>query len=147
MRFPHSLRVALALTSLLVVLSAAAVQAAPASTQTSLRTVLTGRAEVPGPGDPDGFGLALVSLRQGEVCYFLWVFGIAPPTAAHIHVGAVDVAGPVVVPLSPPVGGSSHGCVAASPELITAMQLDPGGYYVNVHNADYPAGAVRGQLR
>ncbi len=29
---------------------------------------------------------------------------------------------------------------------IKAIRTHPGQYYVNVHTADYPAGAVRGQL-
>jgi hypothetical protein len=64
-----------------------------------LSTVLTGAAEVPGPGDPDGRGTARLTLNQGqeEICYDLTVSGIAPATAAHIHVGTADVAGPVVV--------------------------------------------------
>jgi hypothetical protein len=74
------------------------------------------------------------------------VSGIAPATAAHIHVGAAGVAGPVVVPLAPPTGTSS-GCVTGvSPELIKAITQNPQNYYVNVHNAEFPAGALRGQL-
>src|SRR5918994_7899564 len=65
-------------------------------------TTLTGAAEVPGPGDPDASGTAFVSLNQGlgEVCFDLSWAGIdGTVTAAHIHVGAATVAGPVVVPL------------------------------------------------
>jgi hypothetical protein len=36
--------------------------------------------------------------------------------------------------------------VTADRELLKAIASDPEDYYVNVHNADYPAGAVRGQL-
>ena len=38
------------------------------------------------------------------------------------------------------------GCTAAPKSSITAVESKPGAYYVNVHNAKYPNGAVRGQL-
>jgi hypothetical protein len=113
-----------------------------------LSTALTGAEEVPGPGDPDGSGEAVLTLNhgQGQVCFQLNVSDIAPATAAHIHVGPEGVAGPVVVGLTPPTGGSSSGCVTADRDLIKAIIQDPDAYYVNVHNAEFPAGAVRGQL-
>jgi len=111
-------------------------------------TALTGAAEVPGPGDPDGSGQARVRLNagQGEVCYELLVSDIASATAAHIHQGPVGVAGPVVVPLGPPADGSSSGCVSVNADLIKNIRQNPADYYVNVHNAEYPPGALRGQL-
>lgn len=113
-----------------------------------LSATLTGAAEVPGPGDPDGSGEAHITLNQGRglVCFQLSVADIAPATAAHIHVGPVGVAGPVVVGLTPPTGGSSSGCVSADPDLIKDIKQNPEEYYVNVHNASFPAGAIRGQL-
>src|SRR5687768_14320923 len=83
-------------------------------------TTLTGAAEVPGPGDPDGNGEATLTLNQGRglVCFQLSVTDIAPATAAHIHRGAEGVAGPVVVGLSPPTSGFTSGCVSADPDLI-----------------------------
>ena len=114
----------------------------------TLTTTLTGAAEVPGPGDPDGSGEATITLNvgQGEICYELSVTGIAPARAAHIHVGSASEAGPVVVALSPPTEGTSSGCTSADSDLIKAIMKNPEQYYVNVHNADYPAGALRGQL-
>jgi hypothetical protein len=113
-----------------------------------LSTTLTGAAEVPGPGDPDGSGSAVVRVNPGqaEVCYALTVSNIAPAVAAHIHVGTATVAGPVVVGLTPPTSGSSSGCASVSRELAIAIILDPENYYVNVHTSEFPAGAVRGQL-
>jgi hypothetical protein len=120
-----------------------------ASTRT-FTTTLTGAAEVPGPGDPDGSGVAKIRLNpgDGEVCFKLSVSDIVLPTiGAHIHVGTEDVAGPVVVGLTPPdESGTSSGCVSADPALIRAIGQNPAGYYVNVHTTDFPAGAVRGQL-
>jgi hypothetical protein len=36
--------------------------------------------------------------------------------------------------------------VSAPRELILEIIQNPEAFYVNVHNADFPAGAVRGQL-
>jgi hypothetical protein len=116
-------------------------------------TTLTGAAEVPGPGDLDASGTALITLNQGqgEVCFDLSWAGIdGTVTAAHIHVGPATVAGDVVVPL---FAGSfagtdtASGCVSGvSEELIKAIRQNPENYYVNVHSDVFPAGAIRGQL-
>jgi hypothetical protein len=113
-----------------------------------LSTVLTGAEEVPGPGDPDGSGIAKIKpdAEDSEICYKIKVRDIQPATAAHIHVGTSEEAGPVVVGLEPPTDGSSSGCADADRALINNILQNPSDYYVNVHNAEYPAGAVRGQL-
>jgi hypothetical protein len=93
----------------LVLLTAAAIglsSLAVASSATAadggkpLGTTLSGAAEVPGPGDPDGSGTATLRIKpsKGQICYTLDVHDIAQATAAHIHVGDAGVAGPVVVP-------------------------------------------------
>ncbi len=109
---------------------------------------LTGAAEVPGPGDPDGTGTAKITLNPGknQVCYELMVDKIAPANAAHIHSGAVDKSGPPVVTLTPPANGSSKECAPLDQEKIMDIIKNPGNYYVNVHNAEFPNGALRGQL-
>jgi CHRD domain len=113
-----------------------------------LTTTLSGAEEAPGPGDPDGTGFAGLTINPGlrQVCFWLEVSGIEPATAAHIHIGAAGVPGPVVVPLTPPTAGRSQGCVEVTRELAKAIIHDPSAYYVNVHNDDFQAGAVRGQL-
>lgn len=118
-------------------------------------TTLTGEAEVtaagvPNQGDLDGEGTAHITLNQGqgEVCFELNVSGITlPAAAAHIHVGPSTTTGPVVVGLAAPdADGHASGCVSADPALIKAIRQNPEGYYVNVHNSDFPGGALRGQL-
>ena len=113
-----------------------------------LTTTLTGDEEVPGPGDPDGRGVARITLLldEGLICYDLLVIKIDPATAAHIHEAPSGDAGRVVQGLMAPTDGTAEGCVAADPALIADIAANPSDYYVNVHNAEYPGGAVRGQL-
>jgi hypothetical protein len=138
--------------SVLAGVMAISVMAAPAALANGrpLKAELTGAAEVPGPGDPDGSGMARLRLNQGRhrICYTIKVSDIEPAVAAHIHVGEAGVAGPVVVPLQPPdaVTGEVKACATVARSLVKAIRKDPAAYYVNVHTADFPAGAVRGQL-
>jgi hypothetical protein len=109
---------------------------------------MTGAEEAPGPGDPDGTGTASFRVNPGqrEVCYTLSVEGIDPAGAAHIHVAPAGEPGPIVVPLDAPTTGTSSGCAEVSRELARDLIVNPEAYYVNVHNAAFPGGAVRGQL-
>jgi hypothetical protein len=100
-------------------------------------------------GDPNGRGEAYVfSTGGGEVCYVIEVDKIAPASAAHIHEASAGTNGPVVVTLSAPTNGSSAGCIdTGDADLAADITLrDSANYYVNVHNAEYPGGAVRAQL-
>lgn len=109
---------------------------------------LTGAAEVPGPGDEDGSGTAQVTLKpaEGAVCYEITVADIDEATAAHIHTGGIGESGAPAVDLDVPTNGLT-GCVSGvAGDLLTQISENPSGYYLNVHNAAFPAGAVRGQL-
>jgi hypothetical protein len=113
-----------------------------------ITTTLNGAAEVPGPGDTDGTGTFTATFNpgKGQVCYELTVDKIATATAAHIHVGGEKESGPVVVALKAPAEGSAKDCATVEREKLTEMMKRPAGYYVNVHNAEFPDGAIRGQL-
>ncbi|MEU5691786.1 CHRD domain-containing protein [Actinosynnema sp. NPDC020468] len=108
---------------------------------------LRGSSEVPGPGDPDGRGYAVLRISRDRVCASLAVDGVVTPTAAHVHRGATGVAGPVVATLATPADGDAAGCVAVDRDVTRGLVREPGQFYVNVHNGPFPNGALRGQLR
>jgi len=142
-----------------VIAFALLIPAAPASAAvTTLHAELSGgAAEVPDPGDPNGSGAAQVTInvKKQRVCFGIVVLDVALPTAAaHIHAGEAGVAGDIVVTLKAPVEiaatgiGLSTGCVRNQPRaLLRDIKSNPDQFYVNVHNADFPGGAVRGQLQ
>ena len=110
---------------------------------------LTGAAEVtaagvPNQGDPDGSGTASLTINPGlgQVCWTIEVADVDPILAAHIHEAPSTTTGLIVVPLNPYTGG----CQDIDRELALEIITDPGSYYVNVHNAAFPGGALRGQL-
>lgn len=115
-----------------------------------LGVTMTGIQEVPGPGDPDGNGTVEVRVdpRSGEICWNLYARAIDPATAAHIHRGAAGVTGPPVLTLTTPdANGRSQGCQIVALGLAREIGMRGYDFYVNVHTAAHPAGAIRGQLR
>lgn len=82
-----------------------------------------------------------------------------PATAAHIHSGAPDVAGPIVfnlgTELQPPINATftaadypsqpPAGAPADYPSFI--LQMKTGGTYINVHTDACPMGEIRAQLQ
>jgi hypothetical protein len=120
----------------------------PSSGGRAFTVALTGNAESPA-GDPVGTGTGEFHLRagQGQVCYQLAARNLPQAVAAHIHRGGASVSGPVVVPLATPnANGNSRGCAAASRSIVNAILAAPASYYANIHTAEFPGGAIRGQL-
>jgi hypothetical protein len=122
---------------------------------TQLVANLTGRKEISAAGrrnagDRDGRGIASVILRgRRQICLSLLVSNIDAPNAAHIHRGFAGTNGPVVVALNPPSHGGLAGdtfCAQIDRRLHLRIRANPRRYYVNVHNATFPGGAIRGQL-
>ena len=135
---------AIAVTALLSSTAAYAAEDAGAR----FTAVLDGASEVPRLGGADGMGTATIRVNPGreQLCYSITVRDIAPARAAHIHEAPAGVAGPVIIALAPPTGGTSQGCVSVTRDFAKEFIKNPGDYYVNVHNAEFPGGAVRGQL-
>jgi hypothetical protein len=65
-------------------------------------------------------------------------------TAAHIHVAARGVAGPVRVPLCAPCTSGVTGTATIDAAVLDAIQSDRA--YVNVHTTTNPAGEIRDQV-
>jgi CHRD domain len=119
--------------------------------ETTVKATLTGEAVVPGPGDPDGAGDITLHLYpvKNKICYNISASGIAPATEAHLHLGDVGEADSVRLNLkTPPEDGSSaRKCRRGlSKEFIQKIKRNPSNYYVDVHNAEYSDGALRGQV-
>ncbi|HEX6377036.1 MAG TPA: CHRD domain-containing protein [Allosphingosinicella sp.] len=114
----------------------------------NFRADLNGASEVPGPGDPDGWGKAAIAINDAAntICTDLEVRDIGDVTAAHIHRGGPGVAGPPVVNLDAPDDNDSDDCDTVDDALVDEIRNNPGGFYVNVHTAAYPDGAIRGQI-
>jgi hypothetical protein len=128
---------------------------------------LAGRAEVP-PAETLAQGQAIFHLSKdgSELHYKLIAANIENLFMAHIHLGAADTTGPIVVwlyPSAPPpqlIEGQFDGVLAEG--TITASNLmgplagmslgdlvaemEAGNTYVNVHTNQYPGGEIRGQI-
>jgi len=134
------------------VLGVLALFASAAGAQTFNMTLSGGREAGAAGGDLQGRGLAVVSMDGTTVRYYLWVKSIAQPTVAHIHSALAGQSGSVVVDLAPsfsnPAPGVfvATGSVSSDAATVQAILQQPNAYYVNVHNASFPAGAIRGQL-
>ena len=90
--------------------------------------------------------------------------GSMPPTKFHIHQGNASTKGPLLINLAGAWKATSSGAYDASgvakrlsklktddgkstwQAVFAAIGKKPGEYYVNIHTAKYPDGAVRGQF-
>ena len=127
---------------------------------------LVGTEEVP-VADLDGHGTSKVRINPdtGEVCFDFRFKSTGTPNRAHIHSGQAGVNGPIVVsffelrippadpgaPATDPRNdeledGRFSDCVMADPALASDIAANPTSYYVNLHNARFPGGAIRCQL-
>ncbi len=123
---------------------------------------LNGANEVPvqgGPafGDRDGAALQFVKVQGDKVSVAVKFRGTDKPTALHIHQGAKGTNGGIKIDFTGLLGKGSTkadgwtGAVAGSvtvkdKAVLDAFKADPNGHYANLHTAEFPGGAVRGQF-
>jgi CHRD domain len=119
---------------------------------------LSGANSVP-PVTSNGTGSATVTISddgQSVSWDVTWSGLSGPPGAAHIHIGAADATGPVMIPFAPVSATGTTGTFNASDYaggdglpadwagVLAAIRA--GNTYVNVHTAANPPGEIRGQL-
>lgn len=103
---------------------------------------MTPQQETPPVSNPFS-GRALVLLNDGQNGFiYAMAHDVLSPTAAHIHRGPPGVAGPIVSDLN--AANQAAGWSGLSSADLHDLWY--GNLYVNVHNAVFPGGAVRGQL-
>ena len=151
---------ALRLAGVVLVMLLVAAIPAGADTEIKLTTTLTGLNPLTGTvtGDPDGSGKAEFTFdtEQGTVCYEIEVEGIAAPVepgpgvgSAHIHFLATGgIAVNLQADFQPDKSDEfkASGCVQVDSALLQAILENPDQFYVNIHNADFPGGALAGLL-
>lgn len=123
-----------------------------------LEATLASAAEFPGPGDPALSGTAdlVVNPRKGSICFDVELGETSPGAdtvvAIHIHPGLVGEACVAAQDCPPAVdldfaGEGLEGCAKKlGKQLLNSIVDEPEQFYLHVHTARFPAGAVRGQL-
>ena len=117
-----------------------------------LYAVMTGDAERPGPGDPDGIGRSVITINdaRNEICVALQFANVTTPTSGfHIHLAPAGSPGPIVVPFSNPTTNQFYECkIVENEALLDDIAANPGQYYINLHTLPgFGPGAIRGQLQ
>lgn len=125
----------------------------------TFRATLDGASERPTPRTTTATATANFILRRDTLYWTITLTNATNVTASHIHVGTADVAGGIILPLTPPVSNTSiAGFIARSafappsaPNQALTFDglldlLRNGGSYVNVHTTTFPGGEIRGQV-
>ncbi|MFE7774357.1 CHRD domain-containing protein [Streptomyces sp. NPDC057445] len=117
---------------------------------------LNGANEVPvqgGPavGDRDGAALEFVKVDGDRISVAVKWRGTGRPTALHIHQGDKGANGGIKVDFTKLLGKGEHRSVTGTVKvgdkaLLEAFRAGPDGFYANLHTAEFPGGAVRGQF-
>jgi hypothetical protein len=115
----------------------------------------------PNTSTASGIGDFTFDTVAQDITFSLSYSGLTSNAAmAHIHFGAVNVAGPIILPFTPnPTGtsGTLSGVLTtanlinqATTGIVTFTDIFnaavAGNLYANVHTVEFPAGEIRGQL-
>jgi len=132
---------------------------------------MNGANEKPTARTTPATGTAEFTLRRDTLYWNITLTNITNVSASHIHAGTSDVAGGIILPLTPPISNTSiTGFITrgtfqtpAAPNNTLTFDglldlLRTGGAYVNVHTSDpakspdnsgpgdFPGGEIRGQV-
>ena len=132
---------------------------------------LNGANEKPTARTTPATGTAELTFRRDTLYWNITLTSITNVSASHIHAGTADVAGGIILPLTPPISNTSiTGFVTRGTFVTPAAPNDQltfdgllnllrtGGAYVNVHTSDptktpdnsgpgdFPGGEIRGQV-
>lgn len=110
---------------------------------------LSGSSEVPATGTTaQGSAFVYLNPDSNKLAYRVdsTGFGMAPNAivAAHIHGGGAKTNGPILFPLSLDTMGNGMGIEIITDDVKAALLKNE--LYVNLHTAEFPPGAIRGQL-
>lgn len=138
--------VAVASTALVAVFGVAP---AAAKAETSYVFDLTSAEVVPGPGDPDGSAVVSISVdrKTESICFDIDAENVAPLTKGVIRHGLAGTesdGGAVLFDRLHP--GTSKCPYTVGKGAAKELLKNPGEYYLEVYNDEYPDGALRGQL-
>jgi hypothetical protein len=144
-----TISLALVLTGLFVSASVAQPSEQGEAALFKYTATLLGANEAPTRADPTAVGFAEVTVdtSSSTVSWAILAPDLANVIASHIHRGGTTIAGPIVIPFNQPFpNGFSMGSASVAPDLIAELIANPANFYVNVHNTQFPGGAIRGPL-
>lgn len=135
---------------LVLILVAAASPAAADTIRYSI--TMSGAQVVPGPGDPDGTAIGTLWITENigpNVSLIFWDFtyaNIGAPTSMHIHFDGPGDAGAGLTTVTTGGPGTLINSITTTWDRALPITASPTDYFVDIHTAAFPFGAIRGQL-
>ena len=99
----------------------------------------------PTPSTASGTGILVIDPVTRAASGSITITGMTA-TAAHIHIGAAGINGPVIVPLTDAGGGVFNVPAGATLTADQFRAFKQGELYFNAHSTTNPGGEIRGQI-